>query len=97
MDRQQVVFCKECIDMLKKPTVFCSIKCYEANFQKHRDGVHVPGRVKMSYNRDDTKELEYENADKTKYHATDPRSSVRSWYEAASEWERQFSVDFRTL
>ncbi len=97
MDGQRVVFCKECIDMLKRPTVYCSIQCYEGNFQKHREGVHLPGRVKAGYERDDAGQLEYEDAQKTKYHAKDPRSSVRSWNEAASEWERRFNVDFRPM
>ncbi|KAI1325676.1 hypothetical protein F5Y16DRAFT_256937 [Xylariaceae sp. FL0255] len=35
-----VVFCRECVQNLKKPSVFCGARCFHANFQQHRDRVH---------------------------------------------------------
>ncbi|KAK4242027.1 hypothetical protein C8A03DRAFT_29769 [Achaetomium macrosporum] len=37
-------FCTECLTSLKKPTMWCSLVCAEANFQPHIEDVHIPER-----------------------------------------------------
>ncbi|KAK4232340.1 hypothetical protein QBC38DRAFT_352842 [Podospora fimiseda] len=40
-------FCIECINVLKRPTVWCTLKCAMKNFVQHRKDVHLPARQKM--------------------------------------------------
>ena len=46
------VFCRECVLVLKQPGVFCSAGCYGANFQRHRDDVHLPERERRRMERE---------------------------------------------
>ncbi|ORY55657.1 uncharacterized protein BCR38DRAFT_414836 [Pseudomassariella vexata] len=34
------VFCQECVDVLKLPSLFCSAQCFDANFDMHCDRIH---------------------------------------------------------
>ena len=77
MDRQRsLVFCRECVDLLKLPTVYCSLQCYEAHFQQHRETVHLPGRAKIHAERDDANELLFEDVAKSRYRARNVRGGV---------------------
>ncbi|KAK3298233.1 uncharacterized protein B0H64DRAFT_429496 [Chaetomium fimeti] len=40
-------FCTECLTTLKRPTAWCSLACADANFQTHREAVHLPGRARL--------------------------------------------------
>ncbi|KAH8886867.1 hypothetical protein GQ53DRAFT_727476 [Thozetella sp. PMI_491] len=98
MDRQiSLVFCKECVDSLKLPTVFCSINCYAANFQRHRERVHLPARERGGTTRDDENELVYDDSAKTRYRPRDVRGGVKAWYEAVTGWEAQFHAELGTI
>ncbi len=95
LDRQRShVFCKECVDLLRLPTVFCNIRCYERHFQKHREAVHLPRRLKKGLVRDDTNELVFKDAAKTRYAPKDLRGGVKTWYEAVHWWENHFHIEF---
>ena len=58
------VFCRECVLSLKQASgsVFCSARCYDANFQHHRDGVHLPGRREKARGRGGGGQLPKEKA-----------------------------------
>lgn len=68
-DRRLPVFCRECIATLKLPSVFCSPRCYDTNFQRHRDEIHLPGRKRKHSEIDDEGRLEFAAEDKTQYQA----------------------------
>lgn len=40
-------FCTECLTTLKQPTTWCSLTCADANFQRHREEVHLSERKKL--------------------------------------------------
>ncbi|EAQ89929.1 hypothetical protein CHGG_06548 [Chaetomium globosum CBS 148.51] len=56
-------FCTECLTTLKQPTAWCSLACADANFQAHREAVHLPERARLGLGReagaDDEAQLEY--------------------------------------
>lgn len=53
-------FCTECLTTLKQPTVWCSPACAAADFQRHREEVHLPERRKRGLAEDeDEAQLEY--------------------------------------
>lgn len=68
-DRRIPVFCRECLSNLKLPSVFCSPRCYDANFQRHRDNLHIPERKRKHSQIDDENQLEFAVEDKTQYQA----------------------------
>ena len=97
------VFCRECVLSLKQASgsVFCSARCYDANFQHHRDGVHLPGRrekargrggggeVAVSGNDDDEALLEYADEDRTQYRARKIEEHLITLDDALREYQQQ--------
>lgn len=43
-DNSGVFLCKECTIDLKLEAVYCSARCADINFHRHREGVHIPQR-----------------------------------------------------
>lgn len=69
--------CRECTDKLRIESVFCSVRCAELNFQRHREGVHIPERTRRELEVDrDLDDLAFDEANKSSYHARDIRSHV---------------------
>lgn len=68
-----VVICRECAEDLDRATTYCSERCASGDFQRHREDVHVPGRRKLGKREVevDTKDLVFEDEEKTKYHVED--------------------------
>jgi hypothetical protein len=62
-------FCKECVLDHQVESVFCSIQCLDANFQRHREEVHIPKRDRAGQIGEDENDLEYVPEDKSKYRA----------------------------
>ncbi|KAF3000004.1 hypothetical protein E8E14_002493 [Neopestalotiopsis sp. 37M] len=62
-------FCKECIEDHKVETYFCSLKCFDDNFQAHRENVHVPKREAGGEIGEDEKDLAYTSSDSSRYRA----------------------------
>ncbi|KAI0020616.1 hypothetical protein F4780DRAFT_779301 [Xylariomycetidae sp. FL0641] len=63
------VFCRECLEVLKIPTLVCSARCYDSHFQRHRDGVHLLERQKQGKTVEDENQLEFASEDRSRYHA----------------------------
>ncbi|KAH8662043.1 hypothetical protein BX600DRAFT_512919 [Xylariales sp. PMI_506] len=61
--------CRECVEELEMESVFCSPRCFDSNFQRHREDVHIPRREHAGELVDDEKDLEYSPEDKTRYRA----------------------------
>ncbi|KAI1851885.1 hypothetical protein JX266_002738 [Neoarthrinium moseri] len=62
-------FCQECVLDHQIESIFCSLQCLDANFQKHREDVHIPKRDGAGQIGEDEVDLEYASEDKTKYRA----------------------------
>lgn len=62
-------FCKECIIDHKAETIFCCLKCFDENFQNHREHVHIPKRDKVGEIYEDEDDLEFFSSDNTRYRA----------------------------
>ncbi|KAK3500910.1 hypothetical protein B0T13DRAFT_234703 [Neurospora crassa] len=54
-----VCFCRECLTTLKCESVFCSLRCYDLNFQGHRENIHMPTRRQLNIIVTDRQHLEY--------------------------------------
>lgn len=67
-DNRVLVFCRECVvDIKTAASVFCSPRCYEDNFQRHREDVHLPDRERNQRQVNDRSQLEYESVDERRY------------------------------
>ncbi|KAG7291586.1 hypothetical protein NEMBOFW57_001605 [Staphylotrichum longicolle] len=92
-------FCTECLTALKQPTMWCSPACADANFQSHRDEVHLPERKKQGLDVDDEAQLEYsgDSGDgNRKYHAKNIRALLTPLEEAVKEWEERNRVQLQS-
>ncbi|RYP53236.1 hypothetical protein DL768_001740 [Monosporascus sp. mg162] len=87
--RRIPVFCRECVAGLKLPSVFCSPRCYDANFQYHRDGVHIPEREKARVEVDDESQLEYASEDRTQYRARKIEEHLVTLGDAVEEYQQR--------
>jgi hypothetical protein len=92
-------FCTECLTSLKQPTLWCSPACADANFQSHREGIHVPERKKLGLDVDDEAQLEDsgESSDgNRKYHAKNIRALLTPLENAVKEWEERNRVQLQS-
>ena len=89
--------CEECIRKHGMATIYCSPRCAGADFQRHREEVHLPGRKKLSLAIDDSSSLVPDDGGKEngprRYHAADIRMnliSVRG--EVIREYEKNENI-----
>jgi hypothetical protein len=101
-------FCTECLTTLKQPTIWCSLACADANFQAHREEVHIPARKRLGLSMDDEQQLEYlplssnnmgecSGSNGRKYRARDISSLTTSLGEAVRQWEERNRVRLQGL
>ena len=97
------VFCRECVLSLKQASgsVFCSARCYDANFQHHREGVHLPERErrrgrKTQHDHDDDDHddealllLEYADEGRTQYRARKIEEHLITLDDALREYQQK--------
>ncbi|KAI0204209.1 hypothetical protein F4808DRAFT_457310 [Astrocystis sublimbata] len=88
IDEPMVVICRECVTNLGHASAFCSSNCYDANFQRHRDSVHIPERKKKNLDNDDKGKLEFDPEDETRYSARKIEEHVISLRDALSDWQQ---------
>ncbi|KAI1140991.1 hypothetical protein F5Y05DRAFT_375873 [Hypoxylon sp. FL0543] len=84
-----LVFCRECVETLGIPSTFCSSRCFNENFQHHRDDVHLPERRSTRHEIDDENQLEYDTEDKTRYRARKIEEHLVTFDDAMAEWQRK--------
>ncbi|KAK7946524.1 uncharacterized protein PG986_010845 [Apiospora aurea] len=68
-DSRITVLCRECVEAFKVESVFCSPQCYNDNFQRHREGVHLSEWAKIGEIADDDDDLEHLAGGESKYRA----------------------------
>ncbi|KAK0729688.1 hypothetical protein B0H67DRAFT_474856 [Lasiosphaeris hirsuta] len=108
-DSSTLVFCRECLTSLKLPTLWCSAACAEANFQRHREDVHMPARKRLGLVVTDRDQLDYfparagagaeENggAAGTRYRAKDIGVHVIPYDSAAKKWEEKMKIKLQRV
>jgi hypothetical protein len=88
--------CVECTSSLKQPTIWCSLACADANFEAHREEVHLPERKKLGLDHvDDEDQLEYYTDEKDgsrRYRVKDLGVLMVPLNEAVREWEARNHV-----
>ncbi|KAI1803662.1 hypothetical protein F4811DRAFT_523697 [Daldinia bambusicola] len=90
--RTVLVFCRECVGTLGIPSVFCSARCFNENFQHHRDGIHVPERKSIHHEVRDDNQLEFDPDDKTKYGARKIEEHLVTFDSAIKEWQQKTGI-----
>lgn len=83
------LFCQECVESLKLPSLFCSPRCFNANFQRHREQVHLPARAKRDIEMDDEKMLEFSSEDKSTYRARKLEDHFITLDDAVGEYQER--------
>ncbi|OTA58610.1 hypothetical protein K449DRAFT_119456 [Hypoxylon sp. EC38] len=84
-----LVFCRECTETLGIPSTFCSSRCFNENFQHHRDNVHLPERKNSQREINDENKLEYDPRDERRYQATKIEEHLVTFDDAMAEWQRK--------
>ncbi|KAK4125050.1 hypothetical protein N657DRAFT_670887 [Parathielavia appendiculata] len=99
--QNDIRFCTECLTTLKQASIWCSLACADANFQTHREQVHIPARNRLGLAVNDEQQLEYlplpdnntgDGSGSRKYRAKDVGGFTTSLGEAVQEWEEQNRV-----
>ncbi|KAI0547539.1 hypothetical protein F4679DRAFT_574729 [Xylaria curta] len=89
VDEPSVVFCQECVTDLGQASIFCSLHCYDVNFQRHRDRVHIPERERRNHDIDDKGQLEFHPEDERRYSARKIEEHVISLHDAMTDWQQR--------
>ncbi|KAI0440255.1 hypothetical protein F4803DRAFT_528020 [Xylaria telfairii] len=89
IDEPVVVFCRECVTILGQASIFCSLHCYDGNFQEHRDTVHIPERERGSHEIDDKGQLEFHSEDETRYSARKIEDHIINLRDAMADWQQR--------
>ncbi|KAI1823745.1 hypothetical protein F4861DRAFT_307181 [Xylaria intraflava] len=89
IDQPMEVFCRECIEDLGQESIFCSLRCFDSNFQLHRDDVHIPERAKRERQVDDEGQLEFDPEDGTRYSARKIEEHIISLSDATASWQQK--------
>ncbi|KAI0886093.1 uncharacterized protein GGS22DRAFT_123962 [Annulohypoxylon maeteangense] len=87
-----LVFCRECVETLGIPSIFCSSRCFNENFRYHRNTVHIPEWNRTEHKIDDEDQLEFVAEDKTKYHAKKIEEHFVAFDDIMVEWQRKMSI-----
>jgi hypothetical protein len=89
VDEPTVVFCRECVDDLEQGSIFCSSRCLEENFERHRDDVHIPERERKEEEMRDEGEVVFEAEDEMRYPAKKIEEYIVSLHDALADWQRR--------
>lgn len=85
--------CKECTTGFKKEAVYCSVRCADINFQRHREKVHMPERKQRGLEIDrDVSDITFDE-DRARYRARDVRLHLASLGDLLLEFQQSNSVE----
>ncbi|KAI0384587.1 hypothetical protein F5Y04DRAFT_232871 [Hypomontagnella monticulosa] len=84
-----LVFCRECVEILRIPSIFCSSRCFDENFRHHREDVHIPGRRNTQRETNDEGQLEFDLEEKTRYRARKIEEHIVTFDEAIAGWQQK--------
>lgn len=89
VDEPLVVFCRECVEHLGQASIFCTVRCYGVNFQRHRERVHIPERERRKHEMDDKGQLELDPDDETQYSARNIEDHIIHLRDAIAGWQQR--------
>ncbi|KAM0276254.1 hypothetical protein ACHAQH_006929 [Verticillium albo-atrum] len=90
--------CRECAETQSHAVVYCSTRCAAAHFRQHRETVHVPGRRDSSKSVEhDTKDLVFEDDNRSKYHAEDITKFIWTLDDALQRFFKGKNPDVKIL
>lgn len=93
-DRSGPFLCRECTSDLRLETVYCSVRCADMNFCRHREGIHIPQRKQRQLDVDrDMGDVAFEGESRVRYHARDIRSQVVPLGEALLEFQQRNAIE----
>ncbi|KAJ0123476.1 hypothetical protein J7T55_011941 [Diaporthe amygdali] len=94
MDSKWLLLCRECTHLHKVESIFCSMRCADVNFRRHREEVHIPGRMRRSIqvNRD-IDDIVFDGEDRSRYHARDIKSHVVPLDDMLEDFAQRNGVD----
>ncbi|KAI5867733.1 hypothetical protein GGS23DRAFT_549695 [Durotheca rogersii] len=87
--RSTLVLCRECVLNFRIPSVFCSPRCFDDSFQRHRDDIHLLEWKNMRQGVGDETQLEFDPEDRTRYRARDIEEHLVTLDHAMAEWQRK--------
>lgn len=90
-----LVFCRECVEILKVPSIFCSSRCFGENFRHHRESVHIPERRNIQHETNDEDQLEFDPEDKTRYRARKIEEHFITFDDAITGWQQKTGATVR--
>ncbi|ETS84923.1 hypothetical protein PFICI_02948 [Pestalotiopsis fici W106-1] len=93
-DMHAAGFCKECIHDHKVETYFCSLRCFDDNFQAHREIVHFPKRDTDGEIYEDEKDLAYTSSDRLHYRAKRIEDHWIPLDDAVREWANKLGARY---
>ncbi|KAF2968690.1 hypothetical protein GQX73_g4869 [Xylaria multiplex] len=89
VDQPLVVFCQECIEDLGQRSAFCSSRCFEANFQRHRDRAHFSERERRHHELDEEGQIESDPEDDMGYSDRKSEPHIVSLRDAVTNWQQK--------
>lgn len=93
MHRSGPFLCKECTTGLKKETVYCSLRCADINFQRHREHIHIPERKQRGLDVDRDVDDVIFDRERGRYHARDIRSHLVSLGDLLLDFQQRNAIE----
>lgn len=85
--------CRECTTGYRLEAVYCSLRCADINFQRHREQVHIPERKQRGLEIDrDVNDIIFDD-ERARYHARDIRSHLASLGDLLLDFQQKNSVE----
>lgn len=93
LHRSGPFLCKECTTGLKKEAVYCSLRCADINFQRHREQVHIPERKQRGLDVDrDVQDIVFDG-EGARYHARDIRLQLVSLGDLLLDFQQRNAIE----
>lgn len=86
-DRMAPYVCRECLRNHGIESVYCSVRCADFNFQRHREQVHLPERRRRGVNEPDGEDIRWENEFRQRYWAKNIRKHLVSLVDLIGDYE----------
>lgn len=94
VDRSGPFLCRECTNDLKMEAVYCSVRCADLNFHRHREGVHIPQRKQRGLDVDkDAGDITFAGDGRSRYHARDIRSNLVSLGDLLLDFQQRNAIE----
>ncbi|PSR80876.1 hypothetical protein BD289DRAFT_440011 [Coniella lustricola] len=86
--------CMECIGQFRRESVYCSAQCASQDFQRHREGIHIPERRRLGLDvNKDMDLLQFDDGSKSKYHARQIIGHLDSIGNLISTFQQENSIE----